>query len=89
MITSADVEHGKPDPEPYIKAMERAGVTPREAFVIENAPLGVRAGAQSGAFTIGLTTGPVPVEALAGEGADIVLPSMQALADNIATLLAR
>lgn len=80
MITSADVEHGKPDPEPYIKAMERAGVTPAEAFVVENAPLGVRAGALSGAFTIGLTTGPVPVSALADEGADIVLPSMQALA---------
>lgn len=87
MITSADVEHGKPHPEPYVKAMARAGVTPQEAFVIENAPLGVRAGAASGAFTIGLTTGPVPVEVLAGEGADIVLPSMQALADNIAPLL--
>ncbi|MBD5235475.1 MAG: HAD-IA family hydrolase [Barnesiella sp.] len=81
MITSADVEHGKPDPEPYLKAMQRAGVTAAEAMVVENAPLGVRAGAQSGAFTFGLTTGPVPVSALADEGADIVLPSMQALAD--------
>lgn len=80
MITSADVKHGKPDPEPYIEAMRRAGVAPVEAVVIENAPLGVRAGAQSGAFTIGLTTGPVPVEALEAEGADIVLPSMMALA---------
>lgn len=83
MITSADVEHGKPHPEPYLKAMELAGVTPEQSIVIENAPLGVRAGALSGAFTIGLTTGPVPVEALACEGADIVLPSMQSLADNI------
>lgn len=87
MITSADVEHGKPDPEPYLKAMQRAGVTAEEAFVVENAPLGVRSGASSGAFTIGLTTGPVPVEALACEGADIVLPSMQSLADNVELLL--
>ncbi|MDE6755893.1 MAG: beta-phosphoglucomutase, partial [Muribaculaceae bacterium] len=72
---------------PYIKAMERAGVAAHEAVVIENAPLGVRAGAASGAFTIGLTTGPVPVEALSSEGADIVLPSMQALADSVGTLL--
>lgn len=82
MITSADVIHGKPDPEPYLKAMQRAGVTPQEAFVIENAPLGVRAGAMSGVFTIGLTTGPIPAEALYAEGADIVLGSMQSLADN-------
>lgn len=87
MITSADVEHGKPSPEPYQKAMERAGVTPTEALVIENAPLGVRSGAQSGAFTIGVTTGPIPVGALTQEGADIVLPSMQALADNVGSLL--
>ncbi len=87
MITAADVEHGKPHPEPYLKAMERAGVAAYEAVVIENAPLGVRAGAASGAFTIGLTTGPVPVEALSAEGADIVLPSMQALADSVGALL--
>lgn len=87
MITAADVEHGKPDPEPYLKAMERVGVAPHEAVVIENAPLGVKAGARSGAFTIGLTTGPVPVEALAEAGADIVLPSMQVLADNAGALI--
>lgn len=82
MITSAEVVHGKPDPEPYLKAMALAGVTPEESIVIENAPLGVRSGARSGAFTIGLTTGPIPAATLAAEGADIVLPSMQALADG-------
>lgn len=87
MITSADVEHGKPNPEPYLKAMQRAEVRPEEALVVENAPLGVRSGASSGAFTIGLTTGPMPEEALACEGANIVLPSMQSLADNIELIL--
>lgn len=87
MITSADVSHGKPDPEPYFKAMQRAAVAPQEAFVIENAPLGVRSGALSGAFTIGLTTGPIPAAALADEGADIVLPSMQSLALNWTELM--
>lgn len=87
MITSADVKHGKPDPEPYLKAMERAGVSPGQSIVIENAPLGVRSGALSGAFTIGLTTGPVPVDALVDEGASIVLPSMQSLADNIGSII--
>lgn len=82
MITSADVTHGKPSPEPYIKGMERAGVRPEEAVVIENAPLGVRSGAESGAFTVALTTGPIEPGILKAEGADIVLPSMEMLADN-------
>ena len=88
MITSHDVTHGKPNPEPYLMAMQRAGVTPGEAIVIENAPLGVQAGAASGAFTIGLTTGPIPAQALAEAGAHLVLPSMQALADNIGAIIA-
>lgn len=87
MITSRDVTHGKPHPEPYLMAMQRAGVSPREAIVIENAPLGVQAGAASGAFTIGLTTGPIPAKALADAGAHLVLPSMQALADNIGCVI--
>lgn len=87
MITAADVVHGKPDPEPYFKAMELVGVTPSQSMVIENAPLGVRAGAASGAFTIGLTTGPIPAQLLRQEGADLVLPSMQALADSIDDIL--
>lgn len=88
MVTSASVTHGKPHPEPFLKAMELAGVTPQEAVVIENAPLGVESGARSGAFTIGLTTGPVPPEALAEAGADVVLPSMEALASQIGTVFA-
>lgn len=83
MITSRDVVHGKPDPEPYLRAMERAGVTAAESIVVENAPLGVEAGAAAGAFTIGLTTGPIPAETLRQAGADIVLPSMNALAELI------
>lgn len=80
MITSYDVVHGKPDPEPYLKAMSKAQVTPGEAFVVENAPLGVKAGAASGAFTIGITTGPIPTEKLVEAGANLVLSSMPELA---------
>lgn len=87
MITSADVTRGKPDPEPYLMAMQRAGVTAAEAMVVENAPLGVKSGAQSGAYTIGLTTGPIPAETLAEAGADIVLPSMQQFADKLPALI--
>ncbi|MDE5672111.1 MAG: HAD family hydrolase, partial [Duncaniella sp.] len=48
VITSRDVTHGKPHPEPFIKAMQLARVSPSQAIVIENAPLGVEAGDRSG-----------------------------------------
>lgn len=86
-ITSRSVSRGKPDPEPYLKAMELAGVTPSESIVLENAPLGVEAGRRSGAFTIAVTTGPVPAGEMWDAGADIVFPSMPDLAANITLLL--
>ena len=86
-VTALDVENGKPHPEPYLKGLEKAGVGPREAFVIENAPLGVRAGKAAGLFTIAVTTGPVPREAFEKEGADLIFPSMEAFADALPALL--
>lgn len=77
MIVSAlDVEHGKPSPEPYIKGLEKAGAEPWEAIVVENAPLGVRAGVASKAFTVAVNTGPLPDSDLLNEGADLLLPSI-------------
>ncbi|MDE5968576.1 MAG: HAD-IA family hydrolase [Muribaculaceae bacterium] len=87
MVTSANVNHGKPHPEPYLLGAAMAGVSPAECIAIENAPLGVESASRSGAFTIGLTTGPIPAQKLAEAGADIVLPSMQSLADNIEIIL--
>lgn len=85
-ITSRDVTHGKPHPEPYLKAMELAGVNPWESIVLENAPLGVEAGAAAGAFTIAVTTGPVPAKMLADAGAHLIFPSMTACAEGLPLL---
>ena len=87
IVSSKDVKHGKPHPEPYLKALEMARVEPWESIVIENAPLGVEAGARAGAFTVAVTTGPIPEDELWRAGADLVLPSMEALADNLDELL--
>ncbi len=88
MVTSRDVSRGKPDPEPYLMAMDKAGVTPAESMVVENAPLGVKAGAAAGAFTVAVVTGPIPAEAMWEAGADMVFPSMEAFADALPRLLA-
>ena len=76
MVTSYDVEHGKPHPEPYLRGMEKAGTKPEETIVVENAPLGVRSAKAAGAFTIAVNTGPLPKEALLSEGADMLFDRM-------------
>lgn len=78
---------GKPKPYPYLKGLEKAGVTAAEAVVVENAPLGVRAGKAAGIFTIAVNTGPLDPQVLKDAGADIVLPSMTALAENFDNIL--
>ncbi len=87
-ITSHDVEHGKPHPEPFLKAMALAGVHPFEAMALENAPLGVKSASDAGAFTIAVTTGPVPEQEMWRAGADMVSPSMEEAADMLPGLLA-
>ena len=73
-VTALDVVNGKPHPEPYLRGLEKAGVNPDEAIVIENAPLGVRAAKAAGVFTIAWMTGPIPRDAFEAEGADLILP---------------
>lgn len=82
MVTAFDVRHGKPDPEPYLIGLRKAGVQASEALVVENAPLGVQAGHAAGIRTLALNTGPLPDEVLWQAGADWVLPSMQSLAEQ-------
>ena len=95
MITSKDVKFGKPHPEPYLKALEIAGVKQNEAIVIENAPLGVKSGVDvplsncvnSGIYTVGVTTGPIPQKMFTEAGSDIIFESMQNFADTLDVLI--
>ena len=79
MITAFDVSHGKPNPEPYLKAWERSGLPKEECCVIENAPLGIRASKAAGLYSIAVNTGPLADDLLRREGADQVFPDMAAL----------
>lgn len=86
-VTSRDVTHGKPHPEPFIRAMQLARVSPSQSIVIENALLGIEAGDKAGAFTIGVTTGPIPRKAMEEAGAAIVFSSMPEFAEKLPILL--
>ena len=79
MITAFDVTHGKPDPEPYLKAWERSGLKKEQCFVIENAPLGIRSGKAAGLTVYVVNTGMLTREDLAQ--ADQVFDSMAELLD--------
>jgi HAD superfamily hydrolase (TIGR01509 family) len=86
-ITASDVHHGKPHPEPYLRGMELGMVSATESIVIENAPLGVESGAASGAFTVAVSTGPIPRQQLVDAGADLVFASMEEFADALPLIL--
>lgn len=82
IISSFDVKRGKPNPEPYLCGLKKAGVMPWEAIVVENAPLGVRAGVAANVFTVAVNTGPLPQKMLADEGANLIFESMPSFRDS-------
>lgn len=87
LVSSFDVKHGKPNPEPYLMGLAKAGVEPWEAVVVENAPLGVRAAVAARIFTVAVNTGPLSDTALTDEGANIVFSRMTDFRDNWENLL--
>lgn len=77
IVTAYDVHRGKPAPDPYLMGLQKCGgLKPTEGVVVENAPLGVRAGVAAGCFTVAVNSGPLPDEALAREGANVVYKRM-------------
>ena len=72
MITSNDIQHGKPNPEPYLKGASVLGFPAQECVVLEDVPAGVRAGKSAEARVIAFTTTVQP-SALREAGADWIL----------------
>jgi sugar-phosphatase len=72
MITSSDITHGKPHPEPYLKGASLLGFPPEECIVLEDVPAGVRAGKAAGARVVAFKT-TVQESVLREAGADWIL----------------
>jgi mannitol-1-/sugar-/sorbitol-6-phosphatase len=78
MITSTDVQRGKPDPEPYSKAAKILGFAAADCIVIEDAPAGIHAGKAAGTRVLALrTTAPDPE--LTQSGADWIANDLSSL----------
>lgn len=56
ILTSEDFSKSKPDPECFIKGMERLGGTPETTVVFEDSIHGITAGRAAGAYVVGLAT---------------------------------
>jgi sugar-phosphatase len=65
LVSSADVERGKPAPDGYLLAAQRLAVSAARAVVFEDAPPGVLAGREAGAVVVGIATTHSPAQ-LAG-----------------------
>ena len=48
VLTSDDYEHTKPNPEPYIKAIEKSGMNKEECIAVEDSERGLRAALAAG-----------------------------------------
>ncbi len=77
MVTAYDVKKGKPDPEPYLMALQKGQLQAHQAFVVENAPLGIQASVAANLFTIGINTGILEDSILYDAGAHLVLDSLE------------
>lgn len=73
IVCAEDVEHGKPDPQPFRLAAERLGLPSARCLVVEDAPAGLTAARRAGMKTIGVLTTHVTLEA------DIVVKSLEDL----------
>jgi sugar-phosphatase len=73
LVAAGDTERGKPHPDPYLLAAERAGAPPGRCLVVEDAPGGIRAGKAAGAtvVAVGTTHGGADLA-----GADVVVGSL-------------
>ncbi|MHB9859940.1 HAD family hydrolase [Streptomyces sp. YIM S03343] len=64
-FSAQDVRRGKPAPDLFLHAAERMGVPPERCVVVEDSPLGVRAGVAAGMKVLGFTN-MTPPEQLPG-----------------------
>ncbi|CAE6400799.1 unnamed protein product [Rhizoctonia solani] len=56
MVMAEDVEHGKPNPDPYLQGAKNCKVDPKNCLVIEDAVSGMKAGRAAGAKVLGVCT---------------------------------
>jgi len=80
IVCGDDVRRGKPDPEVFLSAANKLGITPERCLVIEDAVAGVQAAKTGKMKCIAVTlAGHHPADKLFSAGADLVVASLDQL----------
>ncbi|VTU02711.1 had family hydrolase : Beta-phosphoglucomutase family hydrolase OS=Ktedonobacter racemifer DSM 44963 GN=Krac_10748 PE=4 SV=1: HAD_2 [Gemmataceae bacterium] len=89
VVSGDDVSRGKPDPEVFLTAAARLGVSPERCVVFEDAVAGVEAARAGGMRCVAVTfVGHHPAEKLRAAGADLVVGSLaDVTVDDVAALV--
>lgn len=84
IVDGDEPERGKPAPHPYLLAVRKLGLLPQNCYVVENAPLGIRAAAAAH-LTCLVVRGPSPLsdEILKDAGARSVYENIEQLGDDL------
>jgi len=93
LVTSTDIVHGKPHPEPYLKGAQLLGVDPTDCVVFEDAPAGIRSGKAAHSRVVAFQTTERD-ELLHAAGADWIVKDASSVylansVDNVLSLLLR
>jgi HAD superfamily hydrolase (TIGR01509 family) len=83
IVTADDVKRFKPNPDPYLKALEKLKQEPESCLVVENAPAGIEAAKAAGLICYAVTT-TLPRESL--YRADKIFPDLEALGAHLNSL---
>ena len=89
VVSSDEVPRGKPEPDVYLEAARRLGVSPSACLVIEDSLNGVLAGERAGMTVVLVPNESVPPAPGAEEAADVVLRDLSGLdPDAIVSVIA-
>ena len=88
VVSSDEVEHGKPAPDVYLETARRLSVEPARCVVVEDSINGIRAGIAAGMAVVLVPNDSVPPAPGTAELADVVLDRLADL-DPMAALAAR
>lgn len=83
IVSAGDVERSKPDPDPFARAVEAAGVGPDRAVALGDSVWDVEAARRTGLRCVGVTTGGVSAQELRDAGAVAVFTDTADLAARL------
>jgi HAD superfamily hydrolase (TIGR01509 family) len=75
LVTSEDVNRGKPDPEIYLKSARQLKIDPSRILVLEDSVAGLHAAKSAGAFAVGVPHKFSPIHGM--DHADMIIQSLQ------------